>query len=278
MELNKTSGDTSLYSCNKDSRITKNNKPEPVDNREVKTFSLNQESRSNSRQQGKVARGDRRNQDEKKLEEGPASIAAKEEKKEGKEGLLYEGGGAGITMMDIIAPQSVEASLETSSVVVSASSLDWVETCIVKAVDSMFIGDIQGGQLVEVVLSENSEVPEAFMGANLTMTKDGEGISVAFSNFADQTQATKAMELVLGNPENLQSLVQNLGQRQLVLREMVVAGQVVQLPTREEVQSPLHMIAASIQHRDSEKDQDGQNDRNRRDQQKDEQIIQEVQL
>lgn len=181
-------------------------------------------------------------------------------------------------MMDVIAPQSVETSLEAASVVVSAPSLDWVESCIVKAVDSMFIGDIQGGQLVEVILSESQEVPEAFVGANLTMTKEGEGISVAFSNFTDQAQAAKAMELVLGNPENLQVLVQNLGNRQLVLREMVVAGQVVQLPTREEIQSPLHMIAASIQHRDSEKDREGQNDKNRRDQQKEEQVIQEVQL
>ncbi|WP_213319133.1 DUF5421 family protein [Chlamydiifrater volucris] len=278
MELNKTSGDTSLYSCNKDSRITKNNKPEPVDNRDVKTFSLNRETRSNSRQQGKVARGERRGQEDKKLEEGPASIATKEEKKESKEGLLYDGGAAGLAMMDVIAPQSVETSLEAASVVVSAPSLDWVEGCIVKAVDSMFIGDIQGGQLVEVILSESQEVPEAFVGANLTMTKEGEGISVAFSNFTDQAQAAKAMELVLGNPENLQVLVQNLGNRQLVLREMVVAGQVVQLPTREEIQSPLHMIAASIQHRDSEKDREGQNDKNRRDQQKEEQVIQEVQL
>lgn len=91
MELNKTSGDTSLYSCNKDSRITKNNKPEPVDNRDVKTFSLNRETRSNSRQQGKVARGERRGQEDKKLEEGPASIATKEEKRKAKKVFFMTG-------------------------------------------------------------------------------------------------------------------------------------------------------------------------------------------
>ncbi|EPP39108.1 putative outer protein E, partial [Chlamydia psittaci 84-8471/1] len=106
---------------------------------------------------------------------------------------------------------------------------------IASTVESMIVADVNGQQLVELVLDAEGNVPEVFAGANLTLVQSGTDLSVKFSNFMDDVQLTEAVNLISNNPSQLAGLVESLKNLRLNLTELTVGTSIVQLPTIEEV-------------------------------------------
>lgn len=263
MELNKTS--ESLFSAKIDHNHPRTEAHEPRDQREVRVFSL--EGRSSTRQEKAdrmPGRTSSRQESSKGSEEGAvhestAGVSSKEEEESKGDGF-FTGGNPTSGMALVETPMAVvsEAMMETSTMTVSQVDLQWVEQLVTSTVESLLVADIDGKQLAEIVLDNSNTVPAAFCGANLTLVQTGEEISVSFSNFVDQAQLTEATQLVQQNPKQLVSLVESLKARQLNLTELVVGNVAVSLPTIEKIETPLHMIAATIRHHDQEGDQEGE--------------------
>ncbi|EPP34626.1 putative outer protein E [Chlamydia ibidis] len=262
MELNKTS--ESLYNCKAGTHSQQSIGPDPVDNRDVKVFSLEGKQQSRAERNDKLAaKGNRQDarssSDDKRLEEGPASVVAKEEEEQEQENgfMICENAAAGMSLVDIATSMATEVALETAQVAVASVDLSWVADIVASTVDAMMVTDIGGQQLVEIVLDSEAAVPEAFAGANLTLVQSGDQLTVKFSNFTDNVQMSEAMQLVASNPVQLTNLVQSLKDRMLTLTELTIGTNAVQLPKLEEIRSPMHVLAASIRQQDQEKDQDG---------------------
>lgn len=245
MELNKAS--ESLYSAKTENHsIEREVGPEPINQQGVvKEFRL---ERSASR---------RNHESSDKFSDGPASLQVKEKDEERKESGEHDCGSSMTAASHIDIPVQVldAQSVGSSNVAVSSVSLQWVEELVISTVESMMISGSGDQQLVEVVLDSTGTVPEAFYGANLTLVQTGTDVSVSFSNFAGDSQLVEAMQLILGNPEQLTVLVNSLQRHQLNLAELVVGNNAVPLPKIEEVQSPLHMIASTIRQEEREQDQ-----------------------
>ncbi|WP_201456529.1 DUF5421 family protein [Chlamydia sp. 17-3921] len=283
MELNKTS--ESLYSCKTESRVSQDNVvPGPQDNREVKVFSLegkqqSQEKTTTKTQSRSESRG---TEDSRRLEEKTSSVASKEEEttdQEESQLLMGENAAAGLALVDLISASTVQEVQATSSTVSVASvDLEWVENIIMSTVESMMISEVDGQQFIELVLDSTNSVPEAFCGVNLTLMQSGDELSVKFSNFVDNAQASNAVELVSNNSVQLTSLVGALQARNLKLSQFVVGSQVVQLPKLEEIQTPLHMIAATIrQNEEKEQEREGK-DQKQQDQEQHPYKVEEARL
>lgn len=275
-----------MYNCKTESHVSQQELgPEPQDNRDVKVFSL--EGRQQSRQdrqdnissKGRSSRQESRGAEDKHVDDKTSSVCSKEEESEEKEGFMhFENPTAGMALVDAAASMSSDIVVETSTVAVASADLGWVQDIIANTVESMFIADMNGEQLVELVLDSEGNVPEVFSGANLTLVQSGADISVKITNFVDNAQMAEAMNLITSNPEQLASLVGALKGRQLNLTEFAVGSSVVQLPTIEEMQTPLHMIAATIHQRDEEKDQEGKDQQQQQDQEQNQYKIEEARL
>lgn len=168
--------------------------------------------------------------------------------------------------------------MESTTVAVASADLQWVQDVIASTVESMIVADVNGQQLVELVLDAEGNVPEVFAGANLTLVQSGTDLSVKFSNFMDDVQLTEAVNLISNNPSQLAGLVESLKNLRLNLTELTVGTSIVQLPTIEEVQTPLHMIAATIHQRDEEKDQEGKDQQQQQDQEQNQYKVEEARL
>ncbi|WP_139414037.1 DUF5421 family protein [Chlamydia abortus] len=281
MELNKTS--ESLYNCKTDHHsIQQEVGPEPKDNRDVKVFSLEGRQQSkHDRQDKAVNKGSRqeaRGADDKHVEEKTFTVSSKEEEKEeGQSFMAYDNPTAGMAFVDIAPSVSSEVVVESSTVAVASADLQWVQDVIASTVESMIVADVNGQQLVELVLDAEGNVPEVFAGANLTLVQSGTDLSVKFSNFIDEVQLTEAVNLIANNPSQLAGLVEALKNLRLNLTEFTVGTSIVQLPTIEEVQTPLHMIAATIHRRDEERDQQGK-DQQQQDQEQNQYKVEEARL
>lgn len=266
MELKKTA--ESLYSAKTDNHTVHQNSPEPRDSRDVKVFSL--EGKQTRQEKTTSSKGNTRTEsrkfadEEKRVDDEIAEVGSKEEEQESQEFCLAENAFAGMSLIDIAAAGSAEAVVEVAPIAVSSIDTQWIENIILSTVESMVISEINGEQLVELVLDASSSVPEAFVGANLTLVQSGQDLSVKFSSFVDATQMAEAADLVTNNPSQLSSLVSALKGHQLTLKEFSVGNLLVQLPKIEEVQTPLHMIASTIRHRE-EKDQRDQNQKQKQD-------------
>lgn len=259
MEFNKTS--EALYSCNTPRQSHPEASPAPVDNRDVKVFSLEtkqvkdtQRSSSKDRNVNHQDRKETHSSDDKRCE---STGETREEEKDEDKVFVANSMAAELLFADKASVASAQ-TLEAAPITVASADLQWVSETILSTVESMMISGIDNQQLVEIVLEQNGEVPAAFAGANLTLVQTGSDLSVKFSNFVDPMQAANALELVVANPAQLSNLVEALKGRQLNLTEFAVGSSIVQLPTVEETQTPLHMIAAAIRHHDQEKDQDQQ--------------------
>ncbi|ANH78511.1 DUF5421 family protein [Candidatus Chlamydia sanziniae] len=275
MELNKTS--ESLYSsCKTDNSVQNNATARPEDHRDVKVFSLEgkQQSRQERTSNKTSGRTETRGHEDKGIED--TSTASKEENLEEQSEKFFtcENPTAGMAFVDMATPLVVENSMEIAPIAVSSIDFQWVENLILTTVESMIISEVNGEQLVELVLDNNVFVPEVFAGTNLTLVQSGSELSIKFSNFMDATQMKDAAELVMNNPTQLSTLMSTLKQRQLTLSEFSVGSQVVQLPKLEEIQTPLHMIAATMRHQDEEKDQ--QDQREQQGEQRDQETTQKI--
>lgn len=269
MELNKMTADTA-YNCNKENHVSqKDALPEPKDNREVKVFSLNRNSdKTNSKLSSKEtkSRSDSLNKSEAKKNDD--TLASLKDEQEDSDNNLFSCDVIANLNMSGLKPASLEDGIQaTSSVAVSSIDLAWVEDIIASVVESMLIGEIDGQKMVEITLSDKADVPFIFSKSNLSIVQDGNEISISFSNFMDEVQAMDANQLVTSNPMQLQGLITSLKDKNLTLTSMKIGAQVVQLPTLEESQTPLHMIAAAIRHQDEEQDQEQGDQRHSRDQQ-----------
>ena len=263
MEVNKTT--ESLFSAKVEHNHAQAESHEPRDQRDVKVFSLGGKSSS---KQEKLDHGSgrtssrhetSRSSKEGSIEDKSAEVSSREEEEENRDGFLSGGNlTAGVAFTDTPMAVASEVMIETNAVTMSQIDLQWVEQLVLSTVESLLVADVDGKQLVEIVLDNNSTVPEAFCGANLTLVQTGEDVAVTFSNFVDQDQVAGAMQLVQQNPEQLTSLVESLKSRQLNLTELVVGNVAVSLPVLEKVETPLHMIAATIRHHDQEGDQEGE--------------------
>lgn len=258
MELNKTT--ESLFSCKTTRASQPELSPDPVDNRDVKVFSLEtkqvKDSHRSSQSKDRGIHQDRKetHPDDKRCE---SSCEIKEEEKE-EERLYVSNPMAADLLFAERATATTVQGVEAAPVTIASVDLQWVAETILSTVESMMVSSIDNQQLVEIVLEQNGEVPAAFAGANLTLVQTGSDLSVKFSNFLDPMQAANALELVAANPSQLAGLVEALKGRQLNLTEFLIGSSIVQLPTREETQTPLHMIAAAMRHHDQEKDQEQQ--------------------
>ncbi|AFS27576.1 DUF5421 family protein [Chlamydia psittaci] len=282
MELNKTS--ESLYNCKTDHHsIQQEVGPEPKDNRDVKVFSLEGRQQSKHNRQDKTtsksSRQEARGADDKHVEEKTSGVSSKEEEKEeGQNFMAYDNPTAGMAFVDIAPSVSSEVVVESATVAVASADLQWVQDVIASTVESMIVADVNGQQLVELVLDAEGNVPEVFAGANLTLVQSGTDLSVKFSNFMDDVQLTEAVNLISNNPSQLAGLVESLKNLRLNLTELTVGTSIVQLPTIEEVQTPLHMIAATIHQRDEEKDQEGKDQQQQQDQEQNQYKVEEARL
>ncbi|WP_375793736.1 DUF5421 family protein [Chlamydia sp. 12-01] len=282
MELNKTS--ESLYNCKTDHHSVQQDVGlEPQDNRDVKVFSLEGRQQSKQDRQDKVSnkgsRQESRGADDKHVEEKTSAVSSKEEEKEDGDGFMaYDNPTAGMAFVDVAAPVSSEVVVESATVAVASADLQWVQEVIANTVESMMVADVNGQQLIELVLDTEGNVPEIFAGANLTLVQSGTDLSVKFSNFVDNAQMAEAMNLIVNNPSQLAGLVGALKNRHLNLTELTVGSSIVQLPTVEEVQTPLHMIAATIHQRDEEKDQEGKDQQQQQDQEQNQYKVEEARL
>lgn len=282
MELNKTS--ESLYNCKTDRHsVQQEVGPEPKDNRDVKVFSLEGRQQSKQDRQDKVSSKDSRQEsrgaDDKHVEEKTSAVSSKEEDKEESDGFMaYDNPTAGMAFVDVAASVSSEAVVESTTVAIGSADLQWVQDVIASTVESMMVADVNGQQLIELVLDAEGNVPDIFAGANLTLVQTGTDLSVKFSNFVDNAQMAEAMNLIVNNPSQLAGLVEALKNRHLNLTELAVGSSIVQLPTIEEVQTPLHMIAATIHQRDEERDQEGQDQQQQQDQEQNQYKVEEARL
>ncbi|WP_100934439.1 DUF5421 family protein [Candidatus Chlamydia corallus] len=268
MELNKTT--ESLYTSKADTHtVNQNSAPEPRDNRDVKVFSL--EGKQTRQEKVTSSKGNSRTEsrkladEEKRVNDEIAEVGSKEEDQESQEFCSAENAFAGISLVDIAAAGSSEAVVEVAPVAVAGIDMQWIENVILSTVESMVISEINGEQLVELVLDTNTNVPEAFAGVNLTLVQSGQELSVQFSSFVDAVQMAEAADLITSNPSQLTSLVSALKNHQLTLKEFAVGNLLVQLPKLEEIQTPLHMIASTIRHREEDKDQRDQNQKQQQD-------------
>ncbi len=259
MELNKTS--ESLFSMKADNRVEHHHEPQPKDQREVKTFVLeNKPNRTEPRRGSSLQSKERRDGRASDSRETKAPVSSKRNHDD-----MDKDSGAHVSDQAVASVNvhsmfsDVVLSVE-SGVALSGADLQWVEELILSTVESMLISDVNGQQLVEVVLDNSNLVPEPFCGVNLTLVQNGSDISVSFSNFLDQGQLADALGLVMANPQNLADLVGSLRNHHLFLKELSIGTNVVQLPKIEEVQSPFHMIAAAIRNQDHEQDQEGKRD------------------
>ncbi|AEB41343.1 DUF5421 family protein [Chlamydia pecorum] len=270
MELNRTSE----YSCKTENHLPQRREDAlgPQDSREVKVFSLEgsqqssrQEKSASSSSSSKTQAREGRSEDGKRIEEKSSAVASKEEdsaaeEEEGAKFFVNEQVAAGIALFDLPSVAVQEVQSMSSTVAVASVDLSWVGEVILSTVSSMTISELEGQQMVELVLEATHQIPEVFVGANLTLMQSGEELSVNISNFQDPSQAVQAAQLVSNNAEQLSSLVSALYARNLRLAEFVVGSQVVQLPRQEEIQTPLHMIASAIRYNeDKEQEREGQN-------------------
>ncbi|BAE81740.1 hypothetical protein CF0968 [Chlamydia felis Fe/C-56] len=282
MEFNKTS--ESLYNCKIDHHAVQPEVgPEPKDNRDVRVFSLEGRQQSKQDRQDKISnkgsRQETRGADDKHAEEKTSAVSSKEEEQEDGDGFMaFDNPAAGMAFVDVAAPVSSEAVVESATVAIASADLQWVQEIIASTVESMIIADIDGQQLIELVLDSEGNVPEVFAGANLTLVQSGVDLSVKFSNFVDNTQMAEAMNLIVNNPEQLTGLVEALKNRHLNLTELTIGSSIVQLPTIEDVQTPLHMIAATIHQRDEEKDQEGKDQQQQQEQDQNQYKVEEARL
>ncbi|EPP36262.1 DUF5421 family protein [Chlamydia avium] len=276
MELNKTE---SLYSCKTESHLPQHDGPAPQDNREVKVFSLegrqqSRHGRQENSNKGKVAsRQETRGTEDKSIED---TVCTKEDSEKEEKFFAWDNPTAGMALVDIAAPLAGEMVVENTAVTMASADLTWIQEVIANTVESMVVAELNGEQLVELVLDSQGNVPEVFSGANLTLVQSGADLSIKLSNFMDNAQVEEAVSVINGNPEQLVNLVTSLKGHQLNLKEFMVGSNVVQLPTIEEVQTPLHMIAASI-HRKDEQHHDRQ-DQQQKQEQEQNQYIEEAQL
>lgn len=269
MELNRTSE----YSCKTENHLPQRREDAlgPQDSREVKVFSLEgnqqssrQEKSASSSSSSKTQAREGRSEDGKRIEEKSSAVASKEEDSAAEEEeakfFVNEQVAAGIALFDLPSVAVQEVQSMSSTVAVASVDLSWVGEVILSTVSSMTISELEGQQMVELVLEATPQIPEVFVGANLTLMQSGEELSVNISNFQDPSQAVQAAQLVSNNAEQLSSLVSALYARNLRLAEFVVGSQVVQLPRQEEIQTPLHMIASAIRYNeDKEQEREGQN-------------------
>lgn len=270
MELNRTSE----YSCKTENHLPQRREDAlgPQDSREVKVFSLEgnqqssrqEKSASSSSSSSKTQSREGRSEDGKRIEEKSSAVASKEEDSAAEEEeakfFVNEQVAAGIALFDLPSVAVQEVQSMSSTVAVASVDLGWVGEVILSTVSSMTISELEGQQMVELVLEATHQIPEVFVGANLTLMQSGEELSVNISNFQDPSQAVQAAQLVSNNAEQLSSLVSALYARNLRLAEFVVGSQVVQLPRQEEIQTPLHMIASAIRYNeDKEQEREGQN-------------------
>lgn len=281
MELNKTS--ESLYNCKTESHLPQSDmEPAPQDNREVKVFSL--EGRQSSRQgrqessssKGKVAsRQESRGADDKHIED---SVCLKEDNDKEEKFFSWDNPTPGMALVDIAAPLGGEVVTESTAVAVASPDVVWIQEVIAKTVESMVVAELNGEQLVELVLDSQGNVPEVFSGANLTLVQSGTDLSIKISNFMDNAQVAEAIHVINSNPQQLAGLVTSLKGHQINLKEFIVGSNIVQLPTIEEVQTPLHMIAASI-HRKGEQHHEGEDQQQQQQEQEHNQYrVEEAQL
>ena len=260
MELNKTS--ESLFSAKVEHNQPRADAHEPRDQREVKVFSLEGKSSAKQEKLDRMAgrttsrQESAKNSEENVVEDNSKNVSSREEE-EKKEDGFFAGSNptSGMALVDTPMAVASEVMMETSSITVSQIDLQWVEHLVLSTVESLLVADVDGKQLVEIVLDNSNTVPEAFCGANLTLVQTGENVAVSFSSFVDQTQVAEAIQLVQQNPEQLASLVGSLKARQLNLTEFVVGNVAMNLHTIEKMETPLHMIAASIRHHDQEGEQ-----------------------
>lgn len=280
VEFNKTS--ESLYQSKTTHTVHPEAKHEPVDQRDVKVFSL--DTKPTAKQERSVNRSERRDahpaSEDKRCE---SSHETKEEdqdlQQDNNKPFVAENAAAGIALMEMAAMSASTSSIaEAAPLAVTTADLQWIADTIFSTVESMMVADINGNQLVEIVLEQNGEVPAVFAGANLTLVQTGTDLSVKFSNFVNSDQVAGALELVSTNPSQLAGLVEALKGKQLNLTEFVVGANIVQLPTVEEVQSPLHMIAATIRHHDQEKDQEKKDQQQQSDQEQNAFHVEEARL
>ncbi|SPN73823.1 hypothetical protein C10C_0675 [Chlamydia serpentis] len=273
MELNKTT--ESLYSSKTDTRNVHHDSqaiPEPKDNRDVQVFSLEgkqqtRQEKASSNKSHSRTESRKLSDDDKRVNDEIAEAGGKEEelKEESQELCFAENAFAGMSLIDIAGVGSTETIVEVAPVAVAGIDTQWIQDLILSTVESMVISEMNGDQLVELVLDANANVPEVFAGANLTLVQSGKELSVKFSSFVDAAQMTEAANLVVNNPSQLTSLVNALKNYQLTLKEFTVGNLLVQLPKLEEMQTPLHMIASTIRHRDEERDQRDQNSKQQQD-------------
>ncbi|WP_080141990.1 DUF5421 family protein [Chlamydia suis] len=283
MELNKTT--ESLFNAKVEHNHIQAEAHEPRDQREVRVFSL--EGRSSAKQ----AKDDRalgrtssrqetaRSSEDGSVEEKATGVSSREEE-ETKDGTFFSGGNptAGMALVDTPMAVASEVMMETSVLTTSSVNLEWVEQLVLSTVESLLVADVDGKQLVEIVLDNANTVPEAFCGANLTLVQTGEDVAVSFSNFVNQAQVAEAMQLVQQNPEQLVTLVGSLKARQLNLTEFVIGNVAVSLPSLEKVETPLHMIAATIRHHDQEGDQENKGHQDQHSDHQQEKKVEEAQI
>ncbi|AQT77671.1 DUF5421 family protein [Chlamydia gallinacea] len=280
MELNKTS--ESLYNCKTENHLPQHDmEAAPRDNREVKVFSL--EGRQQSRQgrqestssKGKVtSRQEARGVDEKHIDD---AVCVQEDKDHDEKFFAWDNPTAGMALVDVAAPLASEVVAESAAVTVSSPDVQWIQEVIARTVESMVVAELNGEQLVELVLDSQGSVPEVFSGANLTLVQSGADLSIKLSNFMDNAQIAEAVNVINSNPEQLVNLISSLKGHQLNLKEFMVGSSVVQLPTIEEAQTPLHMIAASI-HRKEDQQREGRDQQQEQEQEHNQYHIEEAQL
>lgn len=276
VEFNKTTD--ALYQS-KTHMVRPESKHEPVDQRDVKVFSLDTKQTSRSeRSTNKQERRDSHLVSEDKRCDSNQEVKEEEQELQQEKAFVADVA-TGMAFMEMAAQTaSMSSVVEAAPVAVASADLQWIADTIFSTVESMMIASVDGNQLVEIVLDQNESVPAAFAGANLTLVQTGSDLSVKFSNFMNAEQSIKAFDLVSANPAQLAGLVEALKGKQLHLTEFVVGSTLVQLPTIEEVQSPLHMIAATIRNHDQEKDQEQKDQQQQSDQEKNAFYVEEARL
>ncbi|MEG1542391.1 MAG: DUF5421 family protein [Victivallaceae bacterium] len=264
MELNKTSAELAhTYHAG-----TTEPSVGPKDTANVRTFTMKKE-RSQPAVKDKGFLRNRKNEEPKSKE---SSGFLREEKKEkNTSGNLSGGTAKEQAFVEALGHFNLEfASLSGSSAAVSSVDLSWVDNIIAKAVESIILSGDENRQFCEMVLSSEGNVPQAFEGSNMVVSIEGSDVKVAISNFGTSEHMDSAVWMVENNPGNLADLIKSLQSHQINLSEFKVGNYVVQLPVlKEEIHSPIHMIAASFKHHEEEKKDDrrqGQRDQKNHDQ------------